>query len=152
MAYNSTFTGQEIDRAIGTVRKRGSAWDAKQSKLTGSPGQLVGFDERGNAVAVDASGSDDGNYMTGQSYEVLLPSAAWDELSQSVYIEGISNDEGAQLIQPVPASADFAAYAEAEIHVSQSLNRLLFTCKQQPITNITVYVVVQNVRRESSGT
>lgn len=152
MAHYSAFTGQEIDRSIGTVRKREKAWDAKQSKLIGSPGQLVGFDERGNAVAVDASSSENGNYMTGQSYEVLLPADAWNELSQSVYIDGISNDEGAQLIQPVPASANFSAYAEAEIHVSQSLNQLLFTCKTQPVSDIKVFVVVQNVRRETSGT
>lgn len=54
MAYNSAYTGQEIDAAIGAVKNKESTWDGKQDKLIGQQGQVVGFDESGNAVAQDA--------------------------------------------------------------------------------------------------
>lgn len=150
MAYQSSYTGYEIDRAIGEVRKRAKAWDGKQQKLTGSPGQLVGFDERGNAVPVDG-GSGSANAPAAQRWRVKLLAAGWEDLTQTVYIEGISADEGEQLIQPVPTSASFGAYAQAEIHVSQSLNQLAFTCKQPPLSDLDLYVVIQNLGGEAHG-
>lgn len=54
MAYNSAYTGQEIDAAIGAVKNKESTWDGKQDKLIGQQGQVVGFDESGNAGAQDA--------------------------------------------------------------------------------------------------
>lgn len=59
--YNSAYTGTQIDAAIGAVRNKEEVWDAKQSKLTGSPGQVVGFDDEGDAIATPApSGLPDG--------------------------------------------------------------------------------------------
>lgn len=150
MAYESSYTGYEIDRAISEVRKRAKAWDAKQQKLTGSPGQLVGFDERGNAIPVDSGGTGPA-VAPAQRWEVTLPASGWQDLSQTVYIQGISAEEGDQLIQPVPKSASFAAYAEAEIHVSQSLNQLVFTCKEPPVSDIGLYIVIQNLGGASDG-
>ena len=64
--YNSAYTGTQIDAAIGAVRNKEEVWDAKQSKLTGSPGQVVGFDDEGDAIATPApSGLPDGG-TTGQ--------------------------------------------------------------------------------------
>lgn len=54
MAYNSAYTGQQIDEAVGSVKQKESTWDGKQDKLTGTQGQVVGFDESGNAVAQKA--------------------------------------------------------------------------------------------------
>lgn len=51
MAYNSAYTGPQIDAAVGAVQNKESTWDGKQDKLTGQSGQVVGFDEEGNAVA-----------------------------------------------------------------------------------------------------
>lgn len=45
--YNGTYTGQQIDAAIGAVAN-------KQDKLTGTQGQVVGFDASGKAIAQDA--------------------------------------------------------------------------------------------------
>ena len=56
MAYNSAYTGQEIDAAIGSVKSKESTWDEKQNKITGQQGQIVGFDDQGNAIAQDDSG------------------------------------------------------------------------------------------------
>lgn len=51
MAYNSAYTGPQVDAAVGAVQNKESTWDGKQDKLTGQSGQVVGFDEDGNAVA-----------------------------------------------------------------------------------------------------
>lgn len=52
--YNSSFTGEQIDNAILTVREKASTWNGKQEKITGSTEQLVGFDASGSAIPVDA--------------------------------------------------------------------------------------------------
>ena len=51
MAYNSAYTGPQVDAAVGAVQNKESTWDGKQDKLTGQPGQVVGFDAEGNAIA-----------------------------------------------------------------------------------------------------
>ena len=51
MAYNSAYTGPQVDAAVGAVQGKETTWDGKQDKLTGQSGQVVGFDEEGNAVA-----------------------------------------------------------------------------------------------------
>lgn len=52
--YNSSFTGEQIDNVILTVREKASNWNGKQEKITGSSEQLVGFDSSGSAVPIDA--------------------------------------------------------------------------------------------------
>lgn len=54
MAYNSSYTGPEIDSAIGAVKNKEKTWDSKQDKLNGTEDQLVGFNSAGDAVAVAA--------------------------------------------------------------------------------------------------
>lgn len=44
--YNGSYTGQQIDAAIAAISN-------KQDKLTGTPGQLVGFGDDGAAAPVD---------------------------------------------------------------------------------------------------
>lgn len=51
MAYNSAYTGHQVDAAVGAVQNKESTWDGKQDKLTGQSGQVVGFDAEGNAIA-----------------------------------------------------------------------------------------------------
>ena len=50
MAYNSAYTGSQVDAAVGAVRSKENTWDGKQDKLTGVQGQIVGFDANGEAV------------------------------------------------------------------------------------------------------
>lgn len=47
--YNSSRTGEEIDAAVAAVKRKEKDWDGKQDKLTGTAGQVVGFDAQGNA-------------------------------------------------------------------------------------------------------
>ena len=69
MAYNSSYTGPEIDSAIGGVKNKEKTWDSKQDKLNGTEDQLVGFNSAGDAVAVAApdplpSGGTEGQILT----------------------------------------------------------------------------------------
>ena len=52
MAYNSAYTGSQVDAAVGAVRQKETIWDNKQDELTGTEDQLVGFNSAGEAVAV----------------------------------------------------------------------------------------------------
>lgn len=54
MAYRSRHEGQVIDDAISVVIAKATVWDEKQDKLSGSKGQLLGFDENGTPVAQEA--------------------------------------------------------------------------------------------------
>lgn len=52
MAYNSAYTGSQVDAAVGAVRQKETKWDNKQDELTGTKDQLVGFNSAGEATAV----------------------------------------------------------------------------------------------------
>ena len=56
MAYNSAYTGSEIDAAVGAVKQKENDWDGKQDALTGEEGQVVGFGADGKPVAQAAPG------------------------------------------------------------------------------------------------
>lgn len=49
--YNGSYTGKQIDAAVGAVVAKGTAWDNKQDKVSGKQGQIVGFDQKGNMTA-----------------------------------------------------------------------------------------------------
>ena len=111
----------------------------KQDKLTGTEGQFVGFDSSGAAVAVSAP--------TPVYRTVTLTTSAWASNTQTVTVSGVSADETAQLIMSVPALASQTAYYEAGILVTgQAANSLTFTCSTVPSSNLTVYVVMQEVQ------
>ena len=298
MAYNSAYTGSQVDAAVGAVRQKETIWDGKQDELTGTEDQLVGFNSAGEAVAVakpdplptggetgqvltktstgaqwddipsdlPAGGTDgqiltktadgvawedapdtgvtsfnsrtgavtpqEGDYtadMVGARPDTWTPSASdvgavptsrtvngkalssnitlnasdvgarannwtptasevgavptsrtvngkplssnisltaddvgaanpptlrtvtlttsgWSSNNQTVTVSGVSADETAQLIMPVPALASQTAYYEAGILVTgQAANSLTFTCSTVPSSNLTVYVVMQEV-------
>lgn len=110
----------------------------KQDKLTGAEGQFVGFDSSGAAVAVSAP--------TPVYRTVTLTTSAWASNTQTVTVSGVLADETAQLIQPVPALASQSAYYAAGILCTgQAANSLTFTCTETPTSDLTVYVVIQEV-------
>ena len=260
MAYNSAYTGPQVDAAVGAVRQKETIWDGKQDELTGTEDQLVGFNAAGEAVAVAApdplptggetgqvltktakgtawddipsdlpAGGTDGQILTktadgvewedapeagvtsfkgrtgavtpqegdytadmvGARPDTWTPSAAdvgavptsrtvngkalssnitltaddvnaaspptfitvtlttsgWSSNTQTITVSGVSADESAQLIMPVPALASQTAYYEAGILVTgQAANSLTFTCSTVPSSNLTVYVVMQEVQ------
>lgn len=77
---------------------------------------------------------------------VTLSSSGWSNLTQTVTVNGISADESAQLIMPVPQIASSSAYNSAGIRLTaQAANSLTFTASSAPSTNINVYIVYQEL-------
>lgn len=77
---------------------------------------------------------------------VTLTAAGWSSNTQTVTVSGVLADESAQLIQPMPAIASQAAYYAAGILcTNQAANSLTFTCQEAPTSDLTVYVVIQEV-------
>lgn len=172
--YNSDWTGYQIDEAIKKVRNSSQAWDNKQNKVTGTVDQIVGFNAFGDMVAKDIGtgdiatvpwtkeyvneknktlkeyvdslfGEEEDVGKSAKNVTITLPAKNWQNKTQTIYINGISENEEEQLINPVVKSSDFYAYANAEIHVTQSLNELTFTCVETPFQDITMYVVIQEL-------
>ena len=81
-----------------------------------------------------------------KSVTVTLPASGWSSNTQTVTVSGVSADETAQLIQPMPAVASQSAYYAAGILCTgQAENQLTFTCTTVPTEDLTVYVVIQGV-------
>lgn len=77
---------------------------------------------------------------------VTLTTSGWSSNTQIVTVSGVSADETAQLIQPMPAVASQSAYYAAGILcTNQAANSLTFTCQEAPSSDLTVYVVIQEV-------
>lgn len=77
---------------------------------------------------------------------VTLSRTSWSGGRQTVTVPGISANEAAQLITPVPAAASQSAYYDAGIKVTaQAANSLTFTASAAPAANLSVYIVVQEV-------
>ena len=75
-----------------------------------------------------------------------LTTSGWSSNNQTVTVSGVSADETAQLIQPMPAMASQSAYYGAGVLCSgQAANSLTFTCQTVPTADLTVYVVMQEV-------
>lgn len=77
---------------------------------------------------------------------VTLSASGWSDNAQTVTVSGVSADETAQLIQPMPSAASQAAYIEAGILCTgQAANKLTFTAETVPTVALTVYVVITEV-------
>lgn len=77
---------------------------------------------------------------------VTLTISGWSSNTQTVTVSGVLADETAQLIMPIPALASQSAYYEAGILcTNQAANSLTFTCQKAPSSDLTVYVVIQEV-------
>ena len=91
---------------------------------------------------LDAGGGGGGPVST----LVTLSRTAWSNSRQTVAVPGVSANESAQLITPVPAAASQSAYYDAGIRITaQAANSLTFTAATAPTANLSVYVVVQEV-------
>lgn len=78
--------------------------------------------------------------------KITLTVAGWSNSTQTVSVPGVSANEGAQLITPVPAIASQSAYYEASIRATgQAANAITFTADMVPTANLSVYIVVQEV-------
>ena len=84
---------------------------------------------------------------TPKSVTVTLPASGWSSNTQTVTVQGVLADESAQLIQPMPAVASQNAYITAGVICSgQAANQLTFKCSTVPTDDISLYVVITEVR------
>ena len=82
-----------------------------------------------------------------KSVSITLPASGWSSNTQTVTVQGVLADETAQLIQPMPAIASQDAYISAGIICSsQAVNQLTFKCSTVPTDDISLYVVITEVR------
>ena len=80
MAYNSAYTGSQVDAAVGAVRQKETKWDNKQDELTGTEDQIVGFNSAGEAVAVAKPDPLPAGGETGQVLTKTAEGTAWDDV------------------------------------------------------------------------
>lgn len=134
-----------------------------QGFLSGTAGQLVGFDAKGKFAAVSPDTSPVKSsakpLTSGGAYTALatkqekvkrvsvgLEASAWVNNTQTVTVNGISSSEIAQLVYPAPANSSKDAWDEAGIECTGfATNSLTFTAESTPTTNITVYVFIVEV-------
>ena len=142
----------------GTITVTSQAFifkDAHGSDLTG----LGNLFAEGALVKVLLNTADSGAYIQNadtNSYlegrlpryvSVTLHAANWNNNQQTVPVEGISADETAQRIEPVPAKASREAYVNAGVVCTDfGRNKLVFTADTRPTTTLYLYILIQEVR------
>lgn len=110
---------------------------------TGSGDYAVTIQDNGTGNIVRGNSDDTGG---GNSTLVTLSASAWSNKQQTVTVAGVSANEGEQLITPTPAAASQSAYYAAGIRATaQAANSITFTADTVPTSNLSVYVVVQEV-------
>ena len=105
------------------------------------------YDPRGKAQDVFKYAEDEAAAAKPFVQQIALPASGWSERTQTVYVYGISANEGEQVITATPDAEFQTAYYAAGIKAtSQSQNGLTFTADVVPSVNLLVYVIVQEVR------
>lgn len=111
----------------------------KQNKLTGTAGQLVGFDVSGNATPVAAP--------MPKAHEVTLPASGWSNNAQTVTVQGVKTSGQSVRISPA-TKTDADNWVAAGVWCSEptTANQLVFTCDTAPTENININVELQEVQ------
>ena len=96
-----------------------------------------------NIVQFNSTGQGSGGIS---SQLVTLSASGWSSNRQMVTVQGVSANEAAQLITPVPTAASQTAYYNAGIKLTaQAANNLTFTAEAAPTATLSVYVNIQEV-------
>lgn len=143
---NGKALSQNITLSASDVGARPSTWTPTAADVGAVPTSRT---INGKALSSNITlTADDVNAASPpSSTTVTLTTSGWSSNTQTVTVSGVSADETAQLIMPVPALASQTAYYEAGILVTgQAANSLTFTCSTVPSSNLTVYVVMQEVQ------
>lgn len=90
MAYNSAYTGAQVDAAVGAVRNKETTWDSKQNALSGTEDQLVGFNASGEAAAVPMPSAAD----VGARPATWTPSASEVGAAPASHVEVVGSSSG----------------------------------------------------------
>lgn len=111
----------------------------KQDKLTGTAGQLVGFNASGNATPVAAP--------MPKAHKVTLSASRWSSNSQTVTVQGVKTSGQSVRISPA-TKTDADNWVAAGVWCSEptTVNQLVFTCDTAPTENININVELQEVQ------
>lgn len=105
----------------------------KQDKLTGTAGQIVGFDADGNPVAENGAKS--------TAFTITLMAADWADNAQTVNDIQFLTENYSYIVAPSPAN--FAAYGEAGIYAEDvtTNGQMVFHCDSAPDAALSVNIV-----------
>ena len=96
-----------------------------------------------NIVQFNSTGQGSGGIS---SQLVTLSASRWSSNRQTVTVQGVSANEAAQLITPVPTAASQTGYYNAGIKLTaQAANSLTCTADATPTTALSVYINIQEV-------
>ena len=142
---NGQALSADISLTASDVGARASTWTPTASDVGAVPtSRTVNGKALSSNITLTADDVDAASPPS--STTVTLTTSGWSSNTQTVTVSGVSADETAQLIQPCPAMASQTAYYEAGILCTgQAANQLTFTCQTVPTTDLTVYVVMQEV-------
>ena len=165
LKLSSTQTGEYTQEyRIPTTGAGTTATDALTDMFTSTGGTFTGTPEinttyylsTDNMIVRDTEIATLNGYVgsmidaaTPKILSITLSASSWDStaLTQTVTATGVLADEMAQSITPTPALSSQTAYYEAGILCTgQAANSLTFTCETVPTVDLTVYVIIQEVR------
>lgn len=119
-------------------------------RLIASPALYTPFDNGGTGLSaenVQDAIEEVNSKATPKAVSITLSASGWASNAQTVTVSGVLADETKQLIQPMPAVASQQAYMTAGIYCSgQAANSLTFTCSTVPTEDISLFVVITEVR------
>lgn len=143
--YISSFEGDQIDAILTKA-------DAYPSPSTGADGQVPVVRD-GKIGWENQSGGGETEWQPQIVYQrVALTAESWENGAQTVAVPGILADETAQLIQPVPSSADRAVYESCGVEATeQSANSLTFQSTTTPTSDLTVFIVITEVKEAAAA-
>ena len=124
------------------VLSSGVIFDALEDKadaFTGEEGQIVGFDEDGNPVAIDAP-------FVSETFEVSLTVAGWSNKRQSVQNSKLKASGFVYLVNPTFSS--FIAYRDASIRAQEITTDgvITFVAEEVPTAALTVTILKMEVQ------
>lgn len=85
------------------------------------------------------------------SQKITLTASNWDSnnKTQTVTVDGVLVDEGAQEIIVTPIISNAIEYYASQVHaISQAIDSLTFSCDTIPSEDIDVYVVITPVKKD----
>lgn len=114
----------------------------KQNKLTGTQGQVVGFDASGNAIATEPPS------VSAVTFTVTLTAAAWSGNSQTAANDLFLAEGYAYFTNP--ADGDYTAWNEGMVRGQDVTTdgQMPFTCSETPSGNISVKIIRVEVTEE----
>lgn len=121
--------GTYPNMTVGNATTAGKVANLLTINLNGQPYQEYNGSQ---AVSIDITSA-------GSSTEVILAASGWSENRQDITLENIT---AASNVDIYPKDISAAAYINAGILVSQTDEKLIFTCVTTPSTDITIVVEV----------